>query len=434
MVTPGMAVPGTRPTDTDAPDWLKRTLEEFGLVWPKGDVVKLYFAGDAWNGFATKLREVKGGSGAGADGQAALVWADNVGKPIDDFRQWWSWRRGPSANLAGAAIAADAIGASLKGMSLQVALLKLAFVANLAAIGAAAAALGIAIVGSGGLAAAVAAAGGGVVVNYVRRRVQRAMQAALASVTAHLVGVLLRQAAENLTPAPVETVPRRDRRTRPDPGPLPVPIPLPGPDSHPRRRRRCEAEPPATTPVITGIPPTSGDARFAGVGLQSISRRVLEDGSREVVIEGVVRDTIPRAHLERELRPLAESIGIPSGRYHLAHTWGPGGTGNEAAAGIYLAPTTANLSFHSSVEDWLQDLHATRGPGGWVELTTVTTTHPAAAWNGTGANLMASTTYEVTVCRAGGVIETYPPVSVDIGLPSMQGGVFQPGRVTPRVN
>jgi hypothetical protein len=356
-----------------------------------------------------------------------------VGKPIDDFRQWWSWRRGPSANLASAAIAADAIGASLKGMSLQVALLKLAFIANLAAIGAAAVALGLAIVGSGGLAAAVAAAGGGVIVNYVRRRVQRAMQAALASITAYLVGVLLRQAAENLAPAPVETVPRRDRRTRPDPDPLPVPYPWPGPDSSPRRRRRCEADPGYTTPTITGISPTSGDYRYAGGGLHSISRRVLPDGSREVVIEGVVRDPIPRAHLEVGLRPLADAIGIPSGQYHLAHTWGAG-IGSEAAAGIYLAPSTANLGFHSRVEDWLRDLHATRGPGGWVELRTVTTTHPSAAWDGMGANLMASTTYEATVCRPGGVIETYPPISVDIGLPSTQGGVFQPGRITTGVN
>ncbi|HZM84594.1 MAG TPA: hypothetical protein VFC19_53415 [Candidatus Limnocylindrales bacterium] len=434
-MVPPILVPETRPTETQTPDWVKRTLEELGLIWPEGDVVKLFSAGDAWIAFATSLRDIRSNERTGADRTAAQVWANNHGQPIDDFRQWWLWRRGPSANLAAAAVAADAIGASLKGMSVQVALLKAAFIANVFALAAAAVALGIAIVGSGGLAAAVVAAGGGFLVNRVKRRVQLAAQAALASVTAYLVGVLLRRAAENLEPAPVETMPRRDRQRDPREDPRPIPFPFPPPDPSPRenRRQRCAVQPGYTTPSIFGIPPNSADRRVEGGGLHQITRRVHADGSREVIIDGVVRDPIPRSNLERDLRPLPESIRIPAGQYHLAHTWGAG-LGSEAAAGIYLAPAQANLVYHGGVESWLRGIHDSVKPEGWVELRTVTTTHPTGAWQNAGANLMASTTYEATVCYPGGAIQTYPAVTVNIDPPTNRNGVFRPGRVWTEAN
>jgi hypothetical protein len=407
-------------------------MNALGLVWPKGNASQLWAAGAAWIAFAVAVRDAKESAQAGA----AQVWQVNRGVPISNFQQWWSWRRGPSANLAGTAIAADAIGASLQGMSVQVALLKAAFLANLVALAAAFAAIGIAIFGTGGLAAAGAAAGGGLVIGYFRRRMVLALNMALAAITAQLVGVLLRQAAETLQPAPPETMPRRDRQRDPqeDPRP-PLPFPFPLPDSQPRpdRRQRCSVQPGWTQPTINGIPPGSEDRRVSGGGLQSISRRVLPDGSREVVIEGVVRDPIPRAGLENGLRPLAESIGIPSGQYHLAHTWGAG-LGSEAAAGIYLAPSQANLVYHAGVENWLRGVHESVGTQGWVELRTVTTTHPTGAWQNAGANLMASTTYEATACYPGGRIVTYPAVSVNIDPPSNRNGTFQPGRVWTEVN
>lgn len=414
------------------PSWAGELMNALGLVWPKGNASQLWTAGEAWIAFAVAVRDARESAQTGA----AQVWQVNQGVPISNFQQWWSWRRGPSANLAGTAIAADGIGASLKGMSVQVALLKAAFLANLVSLGATFAAIGIAIFASGGLGAALAAAGGGLVISYFRRRMILAMNLALAAIAAQLVGVLLRQAAEKLQPAPPETMPRRGQQRQPEEEPRPpLPFPFPPPDSYPRtdRRQRCSVQPGWTQPTFNGIPITSEDRRVAGGGLQSISRRVLSDGSREVVIDGVVRDPIPRSNLENGLRPLAESIGIPSGQYHLAHTWGAG-LGSEAAAGIYLAPSQANLVYHAGVETWLRDVHQSVGPEGWVELRTVTTTHPSSVWNGTGANLMASTTYEATACYPGGRIQTYPPVTVNIDPPSNRDGTFRPGRVWTEVN
>lgn len=411
------------------PGWLSDALSWVGLRWPEGDATRLAAAGDAWLALARSLREVLRGNDIGADAAASRVWRANRGVPIEAFRAWWSAARGPSANLERAAGAAEKIGASLRGMSVQVALLKAAYVANLAALVAALAAAGFLIVGTAGLGTLAVAGGGTIAIGIARRAMVRALEAAVAAVTLQLVGVLLRRAADELVPAPAPTTARPQRDRRPQPDPVPVPVPFPIPQERQRDRRpRCEQRPGPLTPLVTGIPPGSLERLYSGTGLQLIDRQVMPDGSRQVIIEGVVRDPIPRSGFEARLAGLDTNIGLPPGEYQASHTWGPR-FGSEAAAGIYLSPREANLSFQWRAERFVQELHQTTPPDGWVELRAVTATHPSAAFSGTGANLTVSTDYDVTVCRPGRVLETYN-FGFEVGQPSVQSGTFRPGRVT----
>lgn len=419
------------PTQVQAPEtlpsYLSGALELVGLRWPDGNASQLWAAGDAWIAAARSLREAMTSGSTGGDAVAARVWTANQGQAIDQIRQWWTWDRGPSANLARAVTSFEQIGASLQGMSVQVASLKALYIANLAALVAAFAAAGIAIAGSLGLGAALAAAGSAAAIMITRRAMVRALQRAIAVVAGTLVGVLLFRAVQQLQPAPPETTTRRDRRTQPDRDPPPFP-PLWPPNPTRDRQPRCEQRPDALTPTITGMPPNSQEALYAGTGLQRIDKQVLPDGSRQILIEGVIRDPIPRSGFERQLAGLDASLGVPAGQYQASHTWGPR-FGSEAAAGIYLSPREVNLGFQWQAESYLQGLHQTTPPDGWVELRAVTTTHPTSVFGNTGANFTAATDYEATVCRPGRIIETHR-FGFEVGQPTVQGGTFQPGRVT----
>jgi len=409
------------------PSALRQALEWVGLRWPEGDASKLSAAGDAWIDFAKAMREALQGNNAGADSAAARVWDTNRGLPIDAFRRWWTASRGPSANLTGAAVAAENIGAALRGMAFQVSALKALYIANLTTLVTALVGAGIAVFLSGGLLALVSAGAATVAIAAARRAMIRALEAALAVVAASLIGVLLFQAAGKLVPAPRETT-VDEEEPKPDPR---RPPPPPPPPFFPRRPR-CEQRPGPITPVITGIPPGSPEALYEGDGLLRIDKRVLPGGARQVTIEGVIRDPLPdREGFERQQRKVGaelRALGIPSGAYQWSHTWGRG-FGSEAAAGIYASPTEMNLSFQRRAEIFVQGLHQTAGPDGWVELRAVTTTHPPTAFGRFGDALTASTDYEATVCRAGRVVESYN-FGLGAGRPSVQGGVFQPGRIT----
>jgi hypothetical protein len=409
------------------PSALRQALEWVGLRWPEGDASKLSAAGDAWIEYARAMREALQGNNVAAESAAARVWDTNRGLPIDAFRRWWTASRGPSANISGAVVAAENIGAALKGMSVQVSSLKALYVANLTSLVTMLVGAGVAIFLSGGLLALVSAGAATAAIAAARRAMLRALERALMVVAASLIGVMLFQAAGKLVPAPRETT-VDEEEPKPDPR---RPPPPPPPPFFPRRPR-CSARPGPLTPVITGIQPGSPEAMYAGDGLQRIDKRVLPGGARQVTIEGVIRNPlVARADFEDQMNkvtPQLRSLGIPRGEYHWSHTWGAG-FGSEAAAGIYASPTEMNLSYQRRAEIFVQGLHQSAGPDGWVELRAVTTTHPPAAFGGYGDALTASTDYEATVCRAGRVIESYN-FGIEAGLPRVQNGVFQPGRIT----
>jgi hypothetical protein len=417
----------TTTAGTTVPGWLRDALDWVGIRWPEGDVSGLSKAGSAWLTLAGGLREQ-----ATVAGRAAkAVWqAPQAGQFVEDFAAWWQADLGPDANLTRAAAAAERIGAALRGLAVQITILRAAYVAQLVALVTTLAAAGLLIVGTGGLAGLAAGAGSAALITAARRAMMRALQAGVATVGAVLIGQLLRRAAENLRPVRVPS-PARQPQTRPgrDPDPLrdPLPIPIPwGWDEN--QRPRCRVSPDAiipTTPVVTG----GADPRTFGGAIIRVDEQRLDGGARQVTVDGIVQDTVARQGYERKLGGLAESIGLPAGEYHASHLYGRG-FGSEAAAGIYLAPTEVNLSFHTRAEGFIQDLYQTAGPGGWVELRAVATTHPTDAWNNAGANLLASTDYEATVCRQNTVLETYR-FGVEVGPPSgPPGGAVRRGRIS----
>jgi hypothetical protein len=112
------------------PAWLTQAAAWVGLTWPEADEDKLTGAGHAWLTYSLTLsgqaQQVATAAGAVAGG--------NSGEAIDAFRQWIDSSDGPKTHLTDASTAAGLIGNSLLIMAGIVVALKLAFIAQLAAL------------------------------------------------------------------------------------------------------------------------------------------------------------------------------------------------------------------------------------------------------------------------------------------------------------
>jgi hypothetical protein len=404
------------------PGWLATPLGWVGLRWPEGDVAGLAAAGDAWLAFARTLREQRDSAQAAAE----QIWNSNSGNTFAAARTWWTASTGPNANLTRAAQAADQIGAALRGMSVQISILKAAFVAELGA-------MVIALIGVGAFAAGTAGVGSlaaPAVIQATRVALRAVIAMAVAAIAAELIGQLLRRAAGNLTEAEIPSLPTQPPYQSPDnqrPLPLLPPLP-PAATTLQDRRPRC-AVPPGqdVQPLLVGDP----DPRTNGGGILRVEAQRDPEGRRIVIVDGVIKDPIDRQDFEWSKPNWAEvrdSIGLPGDLYHASHLYGPG-FGSEAAAGIFLAPADVNLRFHAAAESYVQDLYqSAQQDGGWVELRAVATTQPSSAWHNAGGNLLASTDYEAFVCRDGTVLETHR-FGIEVGAPV--GDPFSPDLRAP---
>ncbi|MBF9132057.1 hypothetical protein I0C86_24285, partial [Plantactinospora sp. S1510] len=147
-------------------------------------------------------------------------------------------------------------------------------------------------------------------------------------------------------------------------------------------------------------PPLDTRATTTG-GIEKISTAVDHFGARTVVIEGKVLEGIkdralnaPNYNRESHWRDLRAELNVPN--YEAAHLWGPG-FGDEAAAGIMLAPRDVNQIWQSKgVEAFVRDLaNEARVHGGALRLTATATSHGSEVRGGDA--LLAQVTYRFTV-------------------------------------
>jgi Bacterial toxin 4 len=140
------------------------------------------------------------------------------------------------------------------------------------------------------------------------------------------------------------------------------------------RSRRQQGEDPGQAPATPAAAPTpvqpprpalvvsgGADARTAGLGeIRSISRHVI-NGEEEVTIDGYLAEGIknrsvnaPNYNQDPIWGQLRDAYGLEG--WQAAHLWGPG-FGDEAAAGMYLAPEAANQLWQNhGVETFLRRL------------------------------------------------------------------------------
>jgi hypothetical protein len=105
--------------------------------------------------------------------------------------------------------------------------------------------------------------------------------------------------------------------------------------------------------VVTG----GADPRTRGTGgIERIHRYVSRDNRTVITIRGCILRSLPRGRRDfRERKQAGSMFGLAG--YHQAHLWGPG-FGDEAAAGIMLAPAGFNLVWQGSVERRIRELYA----------------------------------------------------------------------------
>ena len=428
-------------TSTVPPGWVSQALDWVGLRWPEGDTGRISAAGDAWLQLGRALREQH----AAAEAAAARVWSPpNRGGIPDDFRAWWSQQTGPGANLLRAAGAAEATGSALRGLAVEIVLLRAFFITNLALLVATLVSAGVLIVGSFGLGTLVVAGGETLAVAQIRRVLIRQVEVTGTRVGTQLVLGLLRRAIADLAPVRVPVPPLpvtvTDPDQDPDPKPKPIPIPpfLPWRDD---RRPRCGQNPETFLPrppiVLGGADPRTLGGRIIRV------QQELDGTVRVVTIDGVMGPPLRRGQRlgdpQDDLQIAGSVTGIPRGTYDACHAYGPG-FGSEAAAGMGLCPTGINkFGQMADLESRLRTLYRdASAEGGWVELSVTSRTFPTSAWpdaesrpflTGTasfpsGANLLNRVDYDATVCRPGQVLENYR-FGLLIGAPTIRDGVFQ---------
>lgn len=193
------------------------------------------------------------------------------------------------------------------------------------------------------------------------------------------------------------------------PPPLPHGGPPPIPHGGPPPPRGGPPPRPYTPPI---------DNRTAGTGgIERITGGTDAFGARSVTIEGTLQDGIRRADApnyndERHWGDLRKELGVPG--YEAAHLWGPG-FGDEAAAGMMLAPREVNQVWQNDgAERFLRELGAeARAYGGEVRVTATATSHGSDVRGGDA--LLAEVNYRFSVVdSAGNVVDTkHVSVSVD---------------------
>jgi len=111
------------------PSELASALSLLGFDWPDADEDKLDGMGKAWTAFAGTLKDLA----AEADRHAQAVWTANAGAAIEAFQKSWTGPSAPITNLHDGVEAAGLIAAGLSTAAKIVVLLKIKFIAEVAA-------------------------------------------------------------------------------------------------------------------------------------------------------------------------------------------------------------------------------------------------------------------------------------------------------------
>jgi hypothetical protein len=136
------------------------------------------------------------------------------------------------------------------------------------------------------------------------------------------------------------------------------------------------------------------DPRTAGTGgierIDQVVHGIDHTAFTEVTIEGCILRPLPPHQGFREGMPTGQAFGLVN--YHLAHLWGRG-FGDEAAAGIMLAPAGFNLGRQGSVERIARGLYKlTARLGGEVRVQARGVSYPHNLY---GGNVLAEAQYRI---------------------------------------
>ena len=157
-------------------------------------------------------------------------------------------------------------------------------------------------------------------------------------------------------------------------------------------------------------------AQTAGTGgVTGLSGFRAQDGSMQISVEGRVLPSIGRQGYEQGL-VRGSDLGLAN--YDLLHLWGPR-LGDEAAAGIWLGPTSINIGVQARIEAQLQGLATVaNAQGGRLNLRVTGSTHPRAELpaNLRAHDFLAEVKYEFTV-ETPGTPSMSGRVTIRIGTP-----------------
>ena len=213
------------------------------------------------------------------------------------------------------------------------------------------------------------------------------------------------------------------------------------PKSKVKKGTQPSGQPPPPVPKPAPGPPKNigagvSDARTAAMGgVESIKQVLNPFNEVETVIEGRLlegmdRDTAPNYNREKiwsTLRKLHPELKLAE--WEAAHLWGPG-FGDEAAAGMMLAPKEVNQVWQNrGVEQFLRELRGIAAAEGWeIHVRAVARSHARTFAGGMGDSLMQSVQYDFSVGRPGGPKQPFGQVSFSVGTPP--GGVVSEPVVT----
>jgi Domain of unknown function (DUF4157)/Bacterial toxin 4 len=217
-------------------------------------------------------------------------------------------------------------------------------------------------------------------------------------------------ALEPMSRAPATGEPTSTGVREPAPGtaessgePLGSAMRAPGPATQPGQPAPRSPTPPRPpqAPMFS-----NADLRTAGTGgIESITQRVNASNQTVVIIEGRLLAPIanrslnaPNFNKEKVWQTLRGEHGLPT--WQAAHLWGPG-FGDEAAAGIMLAPSDVNLIWQNQgVESFLRDLQEMAAvEGASVHVRAVAISQPRTI---AGGAALAEVQYEFSIERANG--------------------------------
>ena len=173
------------------------------------------------------------------------------------------------------------------------------------------------------------------------------------------------------------------------------------------------------------------DRRIAGGGIQSVSSRII-DNCENVLIEGWLGPSIknrpkaaPNFNKDRQWRCLREEYPELSG-YEAAHLWGPG-FGDEAAAGIFLAPKNLNRDWQNAgIERFLREVRdLATGTNTRIWLVAKAVSHPRNIYGGA---LLDHAEYEAFAVTGASKVRLLSAHGVSADLPRSTGNT--PTRVS----
>jgi hypothetical protein len=175
-------------------------------------------------------------------------------------------------------------------------------------------------------------------------------------------------------------------------------------------------------PVVRG----DADPRTAGTGgIERIHRYVSRDNRTVITIEGCILRSLPPGRRDfREHRQAGSRFGLVN--YHQAHLWGPG-FGDEAAAGIMLAPAGFNLVWQGNVERRIREQYAlAAGLGGEVRVQARGVSYPRNLY---GGNVLAQAQYRIRLLVPGEAPQAWT-IGLSVGPPP-SGRVHRPLVIGP---